>query len=149
MDLLPIQTNMFTFAPNLTSNCPLTCVPPFQIMEKALKKLSLSCGLSSLLANHSFSHRLGLFLSSYRIIPSTSTGKTPNEVLLAFRPRTYLSAINPKFIRQLCQFTPPFREDDKIFVRLANFPIFEAIIVRQISATRYLVSVEGVLKKYI
>jgi len=67
-------------------------------------------------------------------------------MLLSFKPRTHLSALHPKFAQEPVNFTPPFRDGDKNFVRLPKIPVFEATIVRQLSHTRYLVSVEGVLK---
>ncbi|KAK3918671.1 hypothetical protein KUF71_007918 [Frankliniella fusca] len=89
------------------------------------------------------------FMFTYHNTPSTVTTKTPNELLLSFKPRTLLSQSNPKIASSLgvpTSFTP-FREGDTVLVRFAKHPPVNGTIIRQSGSNIYLVKIADVIKQ--
>ena len=104
-----------------------------QLAKKALNKISLDLEKKETQDEFSFSVQFYSFLFNYRNTPSTVTGKSPNELLLSFRPRTNLSILNRKF--QTPSGTSNFsmfREGDRVTVRISNASLVEGIVVRQL-----------------
>lgn len=89
------------------------------------------------------------FLFDYRNTPSTVTHKSPNEMLLSFKPRTLLTILNPA-IRpdaRLSNTLAHFREGDPVNVKLSkNHPVQRGIVVRPVGPDRFVISIAGVLK---
>ena len=92
---------------------------------------------------------LAVFLFAYRNTPSTTTSKSPNEMLLSFSPRTLLTNLNPAFnpvIRSL-ENVDLYRENDIVLLRVGKKPVVTGKVLRKLSATRYLVCAKGILMK--
>jgi len=115
-----------------------------QICKKALKKLCLATPEPS---SPQWQNLLSQFLFCYLNTPTTTHNKTPNQLLLSYTPRTLLTNLHPRL--HASSFTPvlPFKDGDYVYVKIGSAPVLKALVVRSLSATRYLVSVEGVLKK--
>lgn len=84
------------------------------------------------------------FLWNYRNTPNVATGKTPNELLLNFQPKTLWSQLNPKSINPVSLST--FKPGDRVVLTI-NKQKLTGIVVRALSSQQYLVNVQGVLKK--
>lgn len=86
------------------------------------------------------------FLYTYRNTPSTATGKSPNDMLLSFRPCTSVSRLNPKnHVSPSNNF--PYREGDKVLVRFSpKHPVVSGIVVRPLGGSLVLVSIAGVMR---
>ena len=120
--------------------------------KKAIKKLVHDWGAkSTVISDFHLSICVNRFLFNYRNTPSTVTGKTPNELLLLFHPRTELSMLLPQSQTD-CNNSNfnMFREGDKVTVKVGKSPSMEGIVVRQCGpgSPNYLVSIAGVFKKY-
>ncbi|KAK3909408.1 Isoleucine--tRNA ligase, mitochondrial [Frankliniella fusca] len=123
------------------------------IAKKGMEKIILSQGSEVSHATSSDSidvlslnKRLSLFLYHYRNTPTTTTTKTPNELLLSYKPRTMLSQLVPTS-NTVSTYPNHFREGDRVKFKLnERSPTVDATIVR-INGNRYLVSVEGVQKE--
>ncbi|KAK3910618.1 hypothetical protein KUF71_020432 [Frankliniella fusca] len=89
--------------------------------------------------------RLSKFLFNYRNTPTTTTKKTPNEILLLFKPRTMLTQLVPVSNKPS---TAHFKEGDNVMFKLnARSPVLQGVIVEVRGPTRYLVSVSGVQRE--
>ena len=92
--------------------------------------------------------RLKTFLFNYQSTPSTSTGKSPVELLLSFKPRTMLSMLNPRSAISLDCNTGHILENDPVFVRFnKKSPVIKGRVIRHKGVDRYLVDFDGVLKE--
>jgi len=114
-----------------------------QICKKLLKKLESSHPKASI---SDWQTILSKFLFAYLNTPSTTLGKSPNQVLLSFSPRTPLSNLHPKHALSTLVPILPFKEGDYVLIRIGAQPVLTGQVVRALSASRYLVSVEGILK---
>jgi len=89
-------------------------------------------------------------LFNYRNTPSSVTGKTPNELLLVFAPRTELSMMHPNS-QSSCKNAnySVFREGDRVSITVGRNPVMEGIVVRQcgVGSPNYLVCIAGVFRK--
>jgi len=86
------------------------------------------------------------FLLAYLNIPSTVAGKSPNQLLLSYTPRTMISNLHPT-VESPVTATLPFKDGDSVNLKIGNAPILKGIVIRSLSPTRYLVSVAGIYKK--
>ncbi|KAJ1519211.1 hypothetical protein ONE63_011183 [Megalurothrips usitatus] len=78
-----------------------------------------------------------------RNTPSTVTGKTPNELLFNFRPRTLLSKLLPSKNVPLSE--THFRDGEIVVFRLnKKSPVVKGEIVKSLGPNRYVVSIAGV-----
>ncbi len=112
-----------------------------QIAKRGLEKMLLESKDKDIIEN------LYTFLLAYQSTPTTSTGKTPIELLCSFKPRTLLSMLNPLVVKPSEKSTL-FREGDEVKVRYSkNLGTHDARVIRPISDTMYLVSIAGVIKK--
>jgi len=69
------------------------------------------------------------FLFNYRNAPPTVAGKTPNELLLLFQPRTELSMLLPNSLTSCNNSNfSVFREGDKVIVKIGRIPSLEGIV---------------------
>ena len=108
------------------------------ICKAVLKKLALDSCVMPLKT------RLFRFLWTYRNTPSTVTQKSPNQMLLSFQPRTLLSQLLPKNVRAVN--SSPFNAGDAVILTI-NKQKMNGVVVKILSSNRYLVNVQGVLKK--
>ena len=118
-----------------------------QTVKKGLRKLYPTPDSEVSPAAH---RALERFLEAYRNIPSVATGKSPNEMLLTYTPRTTLTQLHPiqHGSNRSLETQDPFRENDLVIVKAGSRqPAITARVVRRLSATRYLVSAHGVFKK--
>jgi len=115
-----------------------------QIVKKSLKKL---CASKPHLSVHQWPKALANFLFAYLNTPTTTNGKSPNQMLLSYLPRTLMTIIHPRLNSSSISPVLPFKEGDHVFLRIGLSPVMKGIVVRALSATRYLCSVEGVYKK--
>ncbi|KAJ1524581.1 hypothetical protein ONE63_011067 [Megalurothrips usitatus] len=78
----------------------------------------------------------------YRNTPTTTTLKSPNQLLLSYQPRTLLTQLLPQpGTRPLSQF----RDGESVMFKLhKRSPVVTGSIVRILGPTRYLISVAGV-----
>jgi len=113
-----------------------------QICKKALRKI---CDSNPSASSDQWPVLISKFLLAYLNTPSTVNGKSPNQLLLNYVPRTLISNLHPK-VQTHVTTTLPFKDGDSVNLRIGNAPILKGIVVRALSPTRYLVSVEGVLK---
>lgn len=110
------------------------------IVKQALRKL-----LPEDVPAKDFKNVLCKFLFTYRNTPNTVTLKSPNEMLLSFKPRTLLSILLP--LQTNLSTSHHFRNGERVFLKLhERSPIVAAVVVHPIGSDMYLVSVEGVLK---
>jgi len=86
------------------------------------------------------------FLLAYLNTPSTVHGKTPNQLLLSYTPRTLLTNLHPQ-VQTHVSPTLPFKDGDTVYLKIGTAPVLKGVVLRSLSPTRYLVSVEGVYKK--
>jgi len=114
-----------------------------QICKKLLRKLAEE---NQKVAIDKWADILNKFLFAYLNTPSTTLGKSPNQVLLSYAPRTMLTNLHPKFHTSPLFPSLPFRETEMVLIKIGSQPVMKGTVVRPLSATRYLVSVEGVLK---
>ncbi|KAK3917257.1 hypothetical protein KUF71_026111 [Frankliniella fusca] len=94
------------------------------------------------------SDAINIFLFTHHNTPCTVTQKSPNQMLLSFKPRTFLSQSNPTQTSSLglpSSFSR-FRPGDKVTVRLNNSNL-EGVIIRQIGVNNYFVNINGVIKQ--
>ena len=70
-------------------------------------------------------------------------------MLLSFTPKTLLTQLNPKANpkNKSLECSDLFRENDLVLIKAGKHPVVTGRVVRKLSATRYLVSVHGVLKR--
>jgi len=118
-----------------------------QVTKKALEKLTIDDErLTADKSPQSLDLKISSFLFNYRNTPSTVTQKSPNDVLLSFKPKTFLTQLNPKITPVPPRFVDsPFREGDPVLARIAK-TVVKGTVVRQLGPTRYLVNIEGVIK---
>lgn len=119
--------------------------------KKAMSKLVIDLeAAAGSITDFQLNSCVSRFLFNYRNTPSSVTGKAPNELLLAFAPRTELSLLHPKCLSSCnnANFSI-FREGDAVSVTVGRNPSMEGIVVRQcgVGSPLYLVSIAGVLKK--
>lgn len=159
----PFDSNLFAeFCTNF--NVQILHSPPYSpesnglaercvsIAKKGMEKIILSLG-SDMYSTpydssdiHTVNMRLSKFLYNYRNTPTTTTRKTPNELLLSFAPRTLLSQLVPTS-NTVDIRASHYREGERVKFKLnERSPTVNATIVR-VNGTRYLVSVDGVLKE--
>lgn len=92
---------------------------------------------------HVIQNNVSKFLYHYRNTPSTVTGKTPNELLFNFRPRTLLSKLLPSKNVPLSE--THFRDGEIVVFRLnKKSPVVKGEIVKSLGPNRYVVSIAGV-----
>jgi len=115
-----------------------------QIVKKSLKKLRASKLDLSL---HQWPTAFANFLFSHLNTPATFNGKSPNQMLLSYLPRTLMKIIYPRLNSSSISPVLPFKEGDHVFSRIGLSSVMKGIVVRALSATRYMCSVEGVYKK--
>lgn len=73
--------------------------------------------------------------------------KSPNDILLAFKPRTALTRLLPKLLPKESG-NQVFRDGEEVVVRLSKrHPPVKGTVVRSLGPTRYLVTFQGVLRK--
>ncbi|KAK3914943.1 hypothetical protein KUF71_005631 [Frankliniella fusca] len=122
-----------------------------QIAKKALSKLFLDVPSTSENLNVSYTHsvidqHVSSFLLTYRNTPTTTTEKTPNELIFSFSPRNNLSNLIPHSNPQFKSL--PFRDGEKVLVKLSKrHPVVEGVVVRYLGGTRYAVNVQGVIRE--
>jgi len=122
-----------------------------QIAKKALKKMfldvpSTQSSSTEVLYNSVADQHVSSFLLTYRNTPTTTTGKTPNELIFSFRPRNPLSGLLPLDSPQLKSL--PFRDGEKVLVKLSKrHPVVEGVVVRYLGGTRYAVNIQGVIRE--
>ncbi|XP_026289394.1 uncharacterized protein K02A2.6-like [Frankliniella occidentalis] len=84
------------------------------------------------------------FLSTYRNTPTTTTLRSPNDVLLNFKPNSSLSRVLPKVLKSNVQ---KFRDGEAVLVKLQKrSPPIKGYVVRSLGPIRYLASFEGVIR---
>ncbi|KAK3926224.1 hypothetical protein KUF71_014473 [Frankliniella fusca] len=118
--------------------------------KKALKKMILDVipvsGELSQNREMLLDQYVSSFLLTYRNTPTTTTCKTPNQMIMSYQPRTKLSILNPS--NSVPVKSIPFKDGDKVVVKLKKkSPSFEAVIVKYLGGTRYLVSASGVIRE--
>ena len=92
-------------------------------------------------------HIINKFLFDYKNIPTTATNKSPNELLLSFKPRTLLSILNPAINPSSSLPLSKFNEGELVDVRFSKkHPIAQGRIVRIIGPNRYIVDFAGTQK---
>jgi len=109
--------------------------------KKGLKKL---CASKPDLSLHQWPKALANFLFAYLNTPTTTNGKSPNKMLLSYLPRTLMTIIYPRLDSSSICPVLYFKEGDHVFLRIGLSPVMKGIVVRALSATRYLCSVERV-----
>jgi len=114
-----------------------------QICKKALLKI---CSSNQNVASNQWPVLISKFLLAYLNTPSTVTGKSPNQLLLSYSPRTLISNLHPK-VESPVTATLPFKDGDSVNLKIGNSPILNGIVIRSLSPTRYHVSVAGIYKK--
>lgn len=118
-----------------------------QIAKRGLKKLcDEAFKVSAVLPVNDIILKLNQFLLNYQSVPSTSTLKSPSQILLSFPPRTMLSIVNPKVTSQPYAKSH-FKENDRVVIRfqVKSIPV-EGVVIRQLGESRYLVNISGVAK---
>jgi len=112
-------------------------------MKKCLKKILLdeakSCERVDIQA------RVVQVLFTYNNTPSTATDCSPNSLLLRYAPRTLLTALHPEPAGKT-RSVRPYKDGDLVLVSFNTRHPVEATIIRQISASMYLVDVAGVAR---
>ena len=76
---------------------------------------------------------LAMFLYEYRNTPSTTTSKSPKELLLFFSPRTLLTNLNPAFnpvIRSL-ENVDLYRENDIVLLQVEKKPVVTGKVTKR------------------
>lgn len=124
-----------------------------QIAKKGLEKMfeidpvtnTVIIPLTKVAVNLKIQH----FLLNHHNTPCTVTLKSPNEMLLCFKPRTLLTLLNPS-IRpdaSLPNTLAHFREGDRVNVKLSpKVAPVPGTVIKQIGPNRYIVSMGGVLR---
>lgn len=118
------------------------------LAKKGIEKIVLSQPLeehgsdSSEIDVHKVNQSVSRFLFNYRNTPTTTTLKSPNQLLLSYQPRTLLTQLLPQpGTRPLSQF----RDGESVMFKLhKRSPVVTGSIVRILGPTRYLISVAGV-----
>lgn len=91
------------------------------------------------------------FLFDYRNIPSTATGRSPNELLFAFKPKTFLDMIKPREVKfHVNSMKGHFEEGEKVWVRVYNSKIqkwTKGVVKNRLSEVMYHVRVNDQIKK--
>jgi len=101
---------------------------------------SNSVGVDSSLDLFSVNNILSKFLYNYRNTPTTRTTKSPNEMLLLYKPRTMLSQLLP-----VSNIPLSFKENESVVFKLnKRSPVVKGTVVKALGPNRYLVSIEGV-----
>jgi len=99
------------------------------IVQKSLQKIMLSD------ISISLSKAITQFLFTYRNTPTTPTGKTPNDLLLCFKPRTNVSRLNPRS-HVAPNTISSFKEGDKVFIKLSKkHPVVSGEVVRHLGGS--------------
>ena len=114
-------------------------------LRKLISDFKTKCNVIGELSTNQLLEIVIKFLSSVRNIPSTVTGKTPNELLFAFKPRTLLSNLHPS--SKTVHVNNPFNSGDKVYIKYGKrVPVVKGTVIRPLGNSRYLVCVEGVMK---
>lgn len=93
------------------------------------------------------------FLYEYRNTPSTTTLKTPSEMLFSFKTRTLLDMLKPQLENKFCDDNTElkgFRINDKVWFKVHHNKLQNwcpAIIKSRISKVMYIIVVKGLQKK--
>ena len=95
------------------------------------------------------------FHFKYRNTPSTATGKTPAEMILKFKPTTFLDFLIPNKQRRLTKIEEEDFEAEKVFVegekvlvklRRDQDQIYQSKILKSIGKNTYLVNINNTVK---
>ncbi|XP_052131934.1 uncharacterized protein K02A2.6-like [Frankliniella occidentalis] len=114
-------------------------------LEKLLEDLKLNHPELCTDSNPLIKDRVNSFLFHHRNTPSSQTGKSPNEILLTFRPRTILSQCNPKLRSSLAHPNSfaKFEPQDKVFVKFPGKPTVDGLICRKTGPVTFDVLIGG------
>ncbi|KAK3925713.1 hypothetical protein KUF71_013962 [Frankliniella fusca] len=120
------------------------------LAKKGIEKIILSETTSNSQALENdlllIQNRLSKFLFHYRDTPTTTTLKSPNEMLLSFRPRTLLSQLLPESNANLRDYHFKIGEIVKFRLNKSSEPV-TAVIVSSKGDNIYIVSIHGVEKE--
>ncbi|KAK3908251.1 hypothetical protein KUF71_018764 [Frankliniella fusca] len=117
------------------------------IAKKALEKMSLEVeGLSNA---DPLVDKINMFLFTQHNTPSTATGKSPNELLLSFKPRTILSQCNPTYSSSLHNplLNSGLKVGDRVHINFGKHTIEDGIIVAQAGKDTFIVNIKGINKE--
>ncbi|KAE8739254.1 hypothetical protein FOCC_FOCC015252 [Frankliniella occidentalis] len=109
-----------------------------------LSKLSLQCKVGWPDWNRFLDPLVKPFFKLRENTPTTTTLRSPNDVLLNFKPNSSLSRVLPKVLKSNVQ---KFRDGEAVLVKLQKrSPPIKGYVVRSLGPIRYLASFEGVIR---
>lgn len=121
------------------------------VAKKALNKLFSQADLQTVSDNELLEivqFRLSKFLFNYRNTPSSVDGKTPNELLLSYKPATMLNQLLPSGPGSSAGTRSHFRAGETVYFKLTKrSPAVMGVITSALGPNRYCFSVQGVIKE--